>query len=411
MKYECLKCGFSFEARKVLFKLEQFYTCPNCGGIILGDEWANKIKTKIYNPDDELTPERINELLDSEKEVIDKVVHTGLRTIKKYIVALYSLLKDPYAAIAHKIIAATAIAYIISPLDLIPDIIPGIGFADDVLIVMAAISLIGVALHKYLKDIDSSDLTMIYRIQDGHISDRYIEERPLRVWSLRPDELDKYNLHIINDYLVESPCNYINHPYLWKTLIPIDNYDKLIEKAIQNEEIKLISALGAKRIKVKHQKIQSTKFDAGIDIMTANKIFEGNLDVKNKKLEYSSYEQEYEFNESKELSYDVINDLLWSFTTNSNFEAIFYNRIKRRLSKMTYSTESSTSSFLDIQLRSKIIKNNFGIKVSSSGAIFRKSEYQVEFYQLNMSDSESDNCYNYLMELVNERKNSLKREY
>lgn len=272
MKYECLKCGFSLEASKNLFKTSQYYTCPNCGGIILGDEWVNKVKAKIYNSDEEITPDKINELLDSEKEVIEKVIHTSLRTVKKYIVALFSLLKDSNAAIAHKIIAATAIAYVISPLDFIPDPIPVIGFTDDVLMVMAAISLIGIALHKYIKDIDSSDLTMIYKIQDSQISERYIEEKPLRVWSLHPDELDKYNLHIINDYLVESPCNYINHPYLWKTLVPIDNYDKLIEKAIQNEEIKLISALGAKKIKAKHQELHSSKFDTDIDINTAKEI-------------------------------------------------------------------------------------------------------------------------------------------
>lgn len=82
------------------------------------------------------------------------------------------------------------------------------------------------------------------------------------VWSLHPNELDKYNLRIINDYLVEAPCNYINHPYLWKTLIPIHSYDNLIEKALLDEEIKLFAALGAKKIKVKHQEIHSSKFDA-----------------------------------------------------------------------------------------------------------------------------------------------------
>lgn len=133
--------------------------------------------------------------------------------------------------------------------------------------------------------------------------------------------------------------------------------------------------------------------------------------MKKKKLAHFAYEQEYEFNESKEISYDIINELLWTFTTKNNFETIFYNRIKRKLAKMNYSTESSTLSFLDVQLRNKIMKNDFGIKVSGTGAIFRKSEYQVEFYQLNMSEKDSDKCYNKFMELINERKNSLKREY
>lgn len=412
MKYECLKCKFSFESNKEV-KRDRYYTCPNCGGIVLGEEWTNKVKTKLYNSNEEITPEKINALLNSEKEIIDKANHSGLHIVKGYIVALFCLLKDPNAAIAHKVIAATAIAYVISPLDFIPDPIPVIGFTDDVLMIMAAISVIGIALHKYIIDNSSNDLTMIYKIckKDTVISNRYIEEKPIRLWSIFPDELDRYNLKIINNYLVEVPCNYINHPYLWKTLIPIDSYDKLIEKALQNEEIKLISALGAKKIKVKHQELHSSKFDSQIDIKTVNDIFHGKADAKGKKLEYSAYEQEYEFNESRGVSYDVINELLWTFTTKNNFETIFYNRIKGKLAKMNYSTESSTMSFLDIQSRNKIMKNSLGINVNSTGAIYRKSEYQIKFYQLKMSEKESDRNYNKLLELINERKNSLKREY
>jgi len=418
MKYECLNCKFYFErndeAKKKSLKRAQYYTCPNCGEIILDEEWTNNIREKLRNTSEEITPEKIKELLNDEKIILEKANHSALGSVKDYIIALFNLLKDPKAAIAHKIIAASAIIYVISPIDIIPDPIPLIGFTDDVLMILAAVSIIGVALHQYLKDNGNNDWIMIYKIcqQNGEISKRYIEEKPLRVWSLHPNKLDKYNLRIINDYLVEAPCNYVNHPYLWKTLIPIHSYDKLIEKALLDEEIKLFAALGAKKIKVKHKEIHSSKFDAQIDNKTINDIFDGKVDVKKKKLEYSAYELEYEFNKSRELSYDVINELLWTFTIKNNLDTIFFNRIRKNLVKTIYTAESSTLSFLGADLRNKIMmKNDTGIKLNSTGVIYRKSEYQIEFYPLNMSEEESISSYNKMLALINERKNSLKREY
>lgn len=58
-----------------------------------------------------------------------------------------------------------------------------------------------------------------------------------------------------------------------------------------------------------------------------------------------------------------------------------------------------------------IIKNKLDIKVYNAGVIYRRSEYQIEFYPLKMSDVESEISYGKFMELVDERKSSLKRMY
>lgn len=152
--------------------------------------------------------------------------------------------------------------------------------------VLGAISIIGAALYKYIKDMDNdnTESTMIYKIhkRGGRITDRYIEDKSIRIWNLYQDEIDRYNLKIINDYLVEAPCVYVNHPYLWKTLIPLENYDQIVEKAVRNEEIKLISALGAKRIRVRHYELQGSKFDVQIDAKTADDIIAAGLMPKRK---------------------------------------------------------------------------------------------------------------------------------
>lgn len=63
------------------------------------------------------------------------------------------LLKDPRVPRRSKITLGLAAAYVMSPIDLIPDAIPVIGWADDVVLVMFAIdSLIDRAGHEIVEE-------------------------------------------------------------------------------------------------------------------------------------------------------------------------------------------------------------------------------------------------------------------
>ncbi|MGH7844149.1 MAG: YkvA family protein [Candidatus Binatia bacterium] len=66
--------------------------------------------------------------------------------------ALWELIKDPKAAWSQKAIAIGALVYLISPIDAVPDPIPGLGLSDDVAVLLAAIAALGVALQKYNRD-------------------------------------------------------------------------------------------------------------------------------------------------------------------------------------------------------------------------------------------------------------------
>lgn len=57
--------------------------------------------------------------------------------VKRDIPAVFLAMKDPETPLAAKIIAAIAVAYALSPIDLIPDFIPVIGYLDDLLILPA----------------------------------------------------------------------------------------------------------------------------------------------------------------------------------------------------------------------------------------------------------------------------------
>jgi len=63
------------------------------------------------------------------------------KKLKKDIPVVFLSLKDKDTPVLAKIIAAVTVAYALSPIDLIPDFIPLLGYLDDVIILPALIAL------------------------------------------------------------------------------------------------------------------------------------------------------------------------------------------------------------------------------------------------------------------------------
>jgi len=63
------------------------------------------------------------------------------RIVKRDVVALYFAARDPRVVWLAKAVAACAAAYALSPIDLIPDFIPILGYLDDAILVPLGILL------------------------------------------------------------------------------------------------------------------------------------------------------------------------------------------------------------------------------------------------------------------------------
>ncbi|QLH37787.1 MAG: DUF1232 domain-containing protein [Defluviicoccus sp.] len=63
------------------------------------------------------------------------------RATKRDIVALYLAARDPRVPWYAKVVAACVVAYALSPIDLIPDFVPVLGYLDDLVIVPLGILL------------------------------------------------------------------------------------------------------------------------------------------------------------------------------------------------------------------------------------------------------------------------------
>lgn len=87
-------------------------------------------------------PERLGRALDAAER--------WARDVKTDVVALYLAARDGRTPTAAKFVAALVVAYALSPIDLIPDFVPVLGYLDDLLIVplgiLCAIRLIPEAL-------------------------------------------------------------------------------------------------------------------------------------------------------------------------------------------------------------------------------------------------------------------------
>lgn len=71
---------------------------------------------------------------------IDKVKAMA-REIKRNVFVLYLAYKDPRVSWYAKLVAVGVVAYAFSPIDLIPDFIPVLGYLDDLIIVPLGITL------------------------------------------------------------------------------------------------------------------------------------------------------------------------------------------------------------------------------------------------------------------------------
>ncbi|MGN0599263.1 MAG: YkvA family protein [Oscillospiraceae bacterium] len=63
------------------------------------------------------------------------------KKLKSEIPAVFLCLKDKETPIIAKITAAVTVAYALSPIDLIPDFIPILGYLDDIILLPALIAL------------------------------------------------------------------------------------------------------------------------------------------------------------------------------------------------------------------------------------------------------------------------------
>lgn len=84
---------------------------------------------------------------------LDEMKRGKVKEIWGKVQALYQMIKDPEAAWKSKAMAIGALVYLISPIDAIPDLLPGAGLSDDVAVVLGTVAVLGHELKKYMRSV------------------------------------------------------------------------------------------------------------------------------------------------------------------------------------------------------------------------------------------------------------------
>ena len=92
-------------------------------------------------------PENIQQI----NEKLPKMNRGAVKKVWNQVQALLKMIRDPQTAWASKALAIGTLVYLISPLDAIPDIIPGVGLADDVALIVAVVSSLAYELGNYVE--------------------------------------------------------------------------------------------------------------------------------------------------------------------------------------------------------------------------------------------------------------------
>jgi len=79
-------------------------------------------------------------MINEDTTLLDKLKHQA-RILKQNVLALYLAYKDPRVPWYAKLVAICVVAYAFSPIDLIPDFIPVLGYLDDLILVPLGVAL------------------------------------------------------------------------------------------------------------------------------------------------------------------------------------------------------------------------------------------------------------------------------
>ncbi|PRX45279.1 YkvA family protein [Salegentibacter salegens] len=116
----------------------------------IDEKYLKKGATQVKDGD-------IDIAMNNQKEIDDKINNSGaLRKYTELGKVMFGMLKDyrkgVYTNVPWFSIAAVAfvLLYVLNPLDIVPDFLPGIGYVDDFALLTVTLRFIETDLHKYL---------------------------------------------------------------------------------------------------------------------------------------------------------------------------------------------------------------------------------------------------------------------
>lgn len=405
--YKCNDCKLEFRAKKMIS-----YSCPNCGGFLfpVNDKCSDKLDHYVEEMDEKKFDKVEKELSGIEKFLTKPYIKEIATSVKKLVDVL---MKEE--SLELRSVAGAALLYLFSPIDLIPDLTPIVGFSDDAAVILMAVQKIIQATdyvdknYNFAKKRKYQLSRQLFHIihQDSELVYNYDEGNSGRIWTLSVRDAKHHNYKVMESSFIKAPEVYVRHPYLSDTLVPANNYDVLLAESMIKEQMNIASMLGAKSVhfNVKEQikKLGGNKlnFDTNIKVKVS-------AEAKTEKLSVSESTKEYfdEYTSFEDINTEMLNNIFWYFTNEATFNDLVEQRIFRNIKRKKLSFAFKSENLMDVDTRAKLSrKNQLGVKVDFSDCITREIEATIEFFDLPQSVlNNKEAVYNEIIEKIENRK-------
>ena len=421
MKYICTNCNEEFDITdfRIGINNSKVVMCPYCNFPTIEKNKYEKVKEELNNSD--CKEEDLKNVLENEHKLYEKIKGTQLENVLEDIKAMYELLKNPMEEWKSKIVAVATLAYVIAPVDVIPDLMPALGFVDDVGFVMLAMASLGSAIQKYKKvlseniSINKSNITTVYQLNQNYCEYQTsaIHKKNLLIWDIPVNKKNNLYPNLISGKIINGNEIYVLNDYVSQFLIPFNNFDEYISDNIFNEAVVILKALGVKKIKYTKKMISTsnkkiaTKLKAKSVLNAENYINMEDVSVQN--YEDESIFEKVDLAESLKNT-EFIDKLIWYFSDNSIIdETVFRDRFEQGLVKKKILKELDCNSILDVNSRvniKKYCKVNNDVNINQYSKVLWNVE--VEYYSLGDIDREElKSIYNNMLIMIDERRKEL----
>lgn len=406
--FRCNNCDSSIRTYSM-----KSYNCPFCGSLLIpeNNELQERLEKDIAKVNDKKIEKAINNIDKINKLIKNPQLESATDIVKKMI----EILLDKDAQFKSKAIITAALLYLVSPVDLIPDAIPLVGYLDDLGILMLAASMIFTqadeSVQKYNLDVKHRYQVgpIIYSVVNNHINSdyNYLEEKGRRIVLLSVDDVKRHNFKVVNDTLIKAPEQYIIHPYLSNTLVPLNRYDNILSDHLIREQANIAKMLGAKRIEFVVIDKWNRKSGGNVNL-TPSKITKMSNGFDFSDSEEEQFTQYDELGEFNDIAFEYIDNFVWYYTYDSIFNDLIKERLLNNSKSKRVKTQLITATHLDLCSRVNIAKKNrFDINFNFSNIVKRDVEMKIEFFDLPESIKSKNREY---YEKMSERLNLRRKE-
>lgn len=390
------------------------FDCPNCGSVLDGLSEKKRVKyirklEKLKNGVDEKDLEEVLKKEQRNKELLRKL---GFYELLSKLEHFYVVLRSPDEDMTNKLIAAAVLGYIFSPINIVGNFAPGIGQLDDFAIIAIGMSLMNLNNRSNVSTIYKNIKKLVYLVVPSYesVDVNYYENSDFRVFTITELGFKSHGLEVIGCGLIKTHQAYLPHPYLRKILVPIEQYNELVMKDRFSEEMAMFVALGAKKVHVETHifESKSKKFKIDENSSLIRKYINGEVEVEGSKITHKKLVSTREIGNPNIFNEDMLNDILWYFTNESEFKDIVNQRITHNISRLKHETELYSDDYLSTKIQAKLVKfisSEYGFDVKNESKHIIK--YDVEFYSNTEVFDQSESS---VLDIVRERLQNRKKQ-